>query len=102
MDPPGGELFGFTVVQRLGDFLVIGVGADLHARIEPIITLVFIFQDKIAVMLLGAEERVGGAIDGCTDNGSLLNGVLGDASLLCPAGEIFFIEEILKTLFLRV
>ncbi len=74
----------------------------MYAGIKSVITLVFIFQNEISVMLLGAEEGIRGAIDRCADNGFLLNGVLGDASLLGPAGKIFSIEEILKTLFLRV
>ena len=56
VDPARGKLLGFTVFQCFGDFLVIGVGTNLDAGIEAIVALIFVFQHKIAVMLLGAQE----------------------------------------------
>ena len=90
---PGGDLASFAVAEFHGGDFFKNVGADLHAGVEAVVAVVFVFENEVAINFPGAQEGVGGAIDGGADEDAVLHGVLGLAAFLDPTGEIFAVEE---------
>ena len=56
MNPTGGNLAGLAATPLDGLLLLKGIGSDLDAGVESIVTLKFILEYKVSVVLLRAEE----------------------------------------------
>src|SRR5207253_2118870 len=67
--------------------------ADLHAGVEFVIDLDLELQLEVAVVLDGAEKRVGTALRGLADDAAILGAVGGRAVALFPAVEVLAVEE---------
>ncbi len=67
--------------------------ADLHAGIQAGIHFEFVFQNEIAVDLVGAEETVRRVEHAGAHDGVAVNGVGGLAAALGPAGQILAVEQ---------
>lgn len=92
VDAAGGK-FPCLAVNFHGGVFLVGVGTDLHAGVEAIVAVVFVFENEVAVNFFGAEEGVGRAVHRSADEDAVLHGVLGLAAFLGPAGEVFAVEQ---------
>ena len=66
----------------------------MNPGVEAVVTLELVFQDKVTVMLFCTEEGIGRLGNGCTDNDTIFNSVLGNPTLLGPTIDGFTVKKV--------
>jgi hypothetical protein len=76
------------------------VAAKLYTRIESVIHFEIEFEDEVVVHFVGCQKSIRSTRFGNADNSFVFNLIFGRAIELCPALQIFAIEQILPFGFL--
>ena len=90
-----------TIHPLLG-IIILGLGPDLHPRVQSVVTLDLKRQFKISIFFVCAQKRVGTSLRRGSNNGPVYHLICGRPIALGKSTEVLAIEKILPAGFLMM